>query len=226
MRVGFGLWMDNDSKKRPWDTSNFANNYFQPDIWQDAIHYGLCASDEYVWVYCERFNWWSGKNLPAAYEAAQVAGREKPANVHIAHPSSVPAQFIKHAPSTQPAPPADLLVDLNKTPWLFRIDPDDAGVRESWFNAPADAKWSNIEIGKFWGEQGWDYDGIAWYRTQFEMPAPLPRDVRLTFDGIDESAEVWLNGQPLGGHDLGEYGWDQAFALKRQRQASRWNESS
>jgi hypothetical protein len=39
------------------------------------------------------------------------------------------------------------------------------------------------------------------------------RNVAVHFVGIDESAEVWLNGQWLGKHDLGEYGWDKAFNL-------------
>ena len=186
MRVGFGLWMDNDSKKRPWDTSNFTNNYFQPDTWQDAIHFSLSASDEYVWVYCERFNWWTGQSLPPAYESAQFAGRDKAANTHIAYPSAVPQRFIKHAPATRIASTPDLLLDLTEEPWLFRIDPSDAGASEAWFDAPAHGRWSKIGICKFWGEQGWDYDGIAWYRTQFQMSDPPLRNVKLTFGAVDE----------------------------------------
>ena len=213
MRVGFGLWMDNDSKKRPWDTQNFVNNLFQPDTWQDAIHYSLCASDEYVWVYVERLNWWSGKDLPDAYVAAQIVGREEAADTFSPHPSHVPAQFIKHAPATQQVASKDLLLDLTGGDWLFRVDPDESGIAQRWFEKVDDAKWSKIEVGKFWEEQGWDYDGYAWYRKRFTMSQPPLRDVEVRFGACDESARVWLNGNELGEHDLGEYGWDKPFSL-------------
>jgi hypothetical protein len=214
MRVGFGLWMDFDSGKRPWDTRTFENNYFQPDTWQDAVYHGLCASDGYVWVYVERLNWWTGENLPPAYVDAQVAARQRPAGRFTPRPSRVPERFVKHAPpATQPAAAKDLLMDLTGGDWLFRVDPDDRGVRDRWFAGTEDAGWSNIAAGKFWDELGWDYDGVAWYRKRFRMSDPPPRHARITFGACDESARVWLNGHDLGEHDRGEYGWDKPFSL-------------
>lgn len=39
-----------------------------------------------------------------------------------------------------------------------------------------------------------------WYRTEFTLEA-VPPDGRLVFDGINYSAEVWLNGEKIGGPD-------------------------
>jgi exo-1,4-beta-D-glucosaminidase len=39
-----------------------------------------------------------------------------------------------------------------------------------------------------------------WYRTEFDLPA-VPADGRLVFDGINYSAEVWLNGERLAARD-------------------------
>src|ERR1051326_1721850 len=81
MRVGFGLWMDNDSGRLGWHPDEPGKNHFQPDTWQTAIHYALAYSDEYVWVWHERYDLWSWKNLPPAYLAAQVAGRNAPGRI-------------------------------------------------------------------------------------------------------------------------------------------------
>ncbi len=40
-----------------------------------------------------------------------------------------------------------------------------------------------------------------WYRTEFEVAAPLPESARLVFEGINYSAEVWLNGARIAGPD-------------------------
>ena len=37
-----------------------------------------------------------------------------------------------------------------------------------------------------------------WYRSEFTAPADLPARQRLVFDGINYTADIWLNGAPLG----------------------------
>ena len=85
-----------------------------------------------------------------------------------------------------------------------------------WF-APdfADNDWKTISIGKAWEEQiGGPYDGAAWYRTTFTLPAkPAQVGTDLVFDGVDESAWVWINGQYVGQHDIGPDGWNLRFAM-------------
>jgi hypothetical protein len=89
--------------------------------------------------------------------------------------------------------------------WRFRTDPQDAGKAANWQNAATDvstADWRDLKAGAHWENQGADlehYDGVAWYRIDVDVPADWRAlDARLVFDGIDDSATVWLNGEQVG----------------------------
>jgi exo-1,4-beta-D-glucosaminidase len=43
-----------------------------------------------------------------------------------------------------------------------------------------------------------DFAGPWWYRTEFTVDAPLTPAAALVFEGINYSAEVWLNGERVG----------------------------
>jgi hypothetical protein len=74
--------------------------------------------------------------------------------------------------------------------------------------------WKDIEIGQFWEEQGWDYDGVAWYRVTFDLPAAAAgRPLFLAIGAADESGWVWINGEKAGEQDIGEEGWDKLFLV-------------
>ncbi|MDZ4197830.1 MAG: HEAT repeat domain-containing protein [Kiritimatiellia bacterium] len=96
--------------------------------------------------------------------------------------------------------------------WLFRKDPARDGHNAGWFGLETpDAGWSPAEIGKPW-ETG--YVGIGWYRREFTLPdKPEHLAGELLFEGVDESAWVWINGIYVGGHDIGPPGWDEPFRL-------------
>ena len=95
MRVGFGLWLDNDSGKWGWHPDDPSQNWFTPKEFQSAVYNALSQADEYVWVYSERFNWWTGKDLSADYEAAQQAGRTTPVSLSVEQHPQTAAQ-MKH----------------------------------------------------------------------------------------------------------------------------------
>jgi hypothetical protein len=98
--------------------------------------------------------------------------------------------------------------------WKFMLDPKQNGQLSKWYEADFDDKaWSTISIGKVWEEQGHaDYDGVAWYRRTFKLPPKPPQaGTDLVFEGVDESAWVWVNGQYVGDHDIGVAGWNQPF---------------
>ncbi len=40
-------------------------------------YYALRTSDEYAWLYTEQYNWWTGKNIPAGFEAALLSAKKK-----------------------------------------------------------------------------------------------------------------------------------------------------
>ncbi|MGC9319652.1 MAG: DUF4838 domain-containing protein [Armatimonadota bacterium] len=95
--------------------------------------------------------------------------------------------------------------------WKFQWDPDGVGEYRGWFredHADADwprtevtAPWEELPVGKQWrDEHGHDYNGLAWYRTRFTVPADAKGErVRLIFGAVDEACIVWVNGEKV--HD-------------------------
>lgn len=99
--------------------------------------------------------------------------------------------------------------------WRFQTDPKADGHLQKWYEPGFDdSAWTPIEIGKAWEDQGHTYDGVAWYRGAFDLPAkPQCVGAEIEFGAVDEVAWVWINGQYVGQHDLGPEGWDKTFAL-------------
>jgi len=211
MRVGFGLWTDFDSGKHPWSTSDFNSNFFQPNTYQSAVNNALKYSDKYVWVYCERLSWLSGEHLPPAYEDAQRKGREAPGEIPVMHqqPNASRTKWVVDAGTRQdPRLFDDLLnthdelLDLTRCDWMFQPEYDGDSL-----------PLSPIHIARFWEQEGWDYDGYGWYDTHFSVATVPRKQMLLVVGAADESAEVWLNEEKVGTHDVGEVGWDQRFSI-------------
>ena len=89
----------------------------------------------------------------------------------------------------------DFIADLPKV-WIFRLDFNDQGRQQDWDGAFVDkTQWQPIKIGEWWEPQGHQYDGIAWYRVEFNVPAAAKgRNLSLSFGVVDESSWVYLNG--------------------------------
>ncbi|MBR4664036.1 MAG: hypothetical protein IKO93_09195, partial [Lentisphaeria bacterium] len=86
--------------------------------------------------------------------------------------------------------------------------PDDAAIRKSEqirTDFP-DSHWCNIRTGSSWENQGYPYDGGAWYRKEIAIPAGWNTPV-LRIGAADEQAWVFCNGKFLTHHN----GWDRAF---------------
>lgn len=64
-----------------------------------------------------------------------------------------------------------------------------------------DRNWSTIQVPALWEAVGYPgMDGVAWYRTTFELSAKeAAAGVALGLGMIDDSDEVWVNGQRVGG---------------------------
>lgn len=71
---GFGLWLDNDWRKKGWDVGDPSKNFFTPEAFEASVRSALERSDEFVWIYTETPRWWSPGGgpvkLPSAYDAA------------------------------------------------------------------------------------------------------------------------------------------------------------
>jgi hypothetical protein len=78
--VGFGVWMDEDWRRKGWDTTDLTKNYYTPSEFEASVRRALEVADEYVWIYTETPRWWSadGKrvSLPDSYEAALRRARQ------------------------------------------------------------------------------------------------------------------------------------------------------
>jgi len=101
--------------------------------------------------------------------------------------------------------------------WKFRVDDSDAGRTEQWFAPDFDDRdWGCLEAGKFWDRQGVKLTGVGWYRVAIAPSAEAlkTKPLRLLFQGVDESAWVYLNGEPVCVHypDSTD-GWDRTFTV-------------
>jgi len=96
------------------------------------------------------------------------------------------------ARSGQPAPELDL-----SGYWSFQTG-DDFDWAEADFD---DADWDEIIAPGFWEKQGFaGYDGFAWYRKHFQLPAHLAgKRLILMLAKIDDIDEVFVNGKKIGG---------------------------
>jgi hypothetical protein len=88
--------------------------------------------------------------------------------------------------------------------WEFLPDPEH-NIQVSQLDAQTG--WRPAMVGIGWNalfEDLRDYLGVAWYRTNFEVPAfRTPQDVLVRFGAIDYFAEVYLNGELVGSHEGG-----------------------
>lgn len=72
----------------------------------------------------------------------------------------------------------------------------------SWKQADLDdSHWDTLPVPGLWETAGYPgMDGIAWYRTTFELSAKeAAAGVTLGVGMIDDTDEVWVNGQRIGG---------------------------
>ncbi|MBI3110262.1 MAG: alpha-glucosidase C-terminal domain-containing protein [Ignavibacteriales bacterium] len=101
-------------------------------------------------------------------------------------------------------------IDLNG-PWFFQVDSLDKGLSESWYAEHFNRSgWKEVSVPDYWERYNLpSYDGVGWFTTKFDYNAPLqPR--ALFFGGVDDDAEVWVNGKNVGSHA----GYSEAFFLE------------
>ena len=101
--------------------------------------------------------------------------------------------------------------------WRFKLDPEDAGLRQKWPERAWEqtADWERIRTDEFWENQDDEdkllspatraklkkYDGIAWYTLRYAVPEELRgRRVFLRFGAVDESCWIYVNGKLSGKH--------------------------
>ena len=103
---------------------------------------------------------------------------------------------------TQTAPTLAFSLDGE---WRIAIDPENAGREQKWFLAPPSAA-RTTPVPSIIQEAFPGSHGVVWYWRNFDAPAHPYKDGRslLRFNAVDYLADVWLNGDHLGGHEGGE----------------------
>ena len=90
--------------------------------------------------------------------------------------------------------------------WDFAFDQDKVGKKEKWYRElPATHK---IEVpfcyqSKLSGIESLDHCDVVWYSRKITVPADMTARRLLHFGAVDYIADVWLDGQYLGGHEGG-----------------------
>lgn len=107
-----------------------------------------------------------------------------------------------------------------KDGWKFHPAENESGLRENYYNPKFDASaWKEVTI----DEDGWDgqgfpnHTGYGWYRLELRIPKDFIDSARLFlfFRGVDEDAEVYLNGQKIFTHDGESLGMGDAATYDR-----------
>lgn len=91
-------------------------------------------------------------------------------------------------------------IDLDG-PWLFRVDSLDQGLSQGWFaEGTSRSDWKEVSVPDHWERYNLpSYDGVGWFSTTFEYRGQgLP--MALFFGGVDDDADVWVNGKKVGSH--------------------------
>ena len=89
------------------------------------------------------------------------------------------------------------VTSLNKM-WDFVTDPENIGVGEEWFKSfPKNSR--RMVVPSCWNMEAdlFRYRGTAWYRTSFVSEAG---SFYIGFDGVQNEADVYLDGVHLGNH--------------------------
>ncbi|MCC7351516.1 MAG: beta galactosidase jelly roll domain-containing protein [Phycisphaerales bacterium] len=105
--------------------------------------------------------------------------------------------------------------------WNFSIDPDNQGESQGWYRERYnDAKWIRLPVPGFWEDVVGPYDGYGWYRVQFTLTTDMIKQpLAIFFQGVDEEAWVYLNGQLIGERTVESTGrppvdiWDKSFKV-------------
>ena len=94
----------------------------------------------------------------------------------------------------------DFAMSLNGI-WRFKVDSLDKGLSENWFQKGINrSDWQSIEVPGYWDRYNLaTYDGPGWYATTITIEDSSKNSV-IFFTGVDDDADVWLDGVKIGSH--------------------------
>lgn len=82
------------------------------------------------------------------------------------------------------------------------MDANDEGIELGyWEPEYDDSTWNSMDIPTNWYLQGLDYNGVVWFRYEFDLDFAEDDLISIIFEGIDYHAKIWLNGKYIGAHE-------------------------
>lgn len=224
--AAFAVWIDH----RGWfPEAPYYSNHYTPAEFKHAVHNALKYSDSYAWVWSEQAVTFSNigirkipANVPSAYRDA-IIGARKGQPVDFQRDDRGAKLDARPAPAADDPKNSDLEVfgvlaqsfsyvaDLDKN-WIFYADDMDVGIGYysgvNWDTSD----WKPIEIGDYFENRGYVFNGMAWYRCEFEVPANLQgKPLQIHFGGVAGGTHLYVNGrwvEPLKVYDNGVQAWD------------------
>jgi len=78
---------------------------------------------------------------------------------------------------------------------------NDSGTQAAYQNTVDDSAWKETAVPSIWERTGIglnDFDGVVWYRHDFDLPEVPSGDVTFMTGQADDEETVWINGQMVG----------------------------
>ena len=91
-------------------------------------------------------------------------------------------------------------------PWRFAFDPEKKGKREKWYRSLPGTLTIQVPFcyqSRLSGIGSQEHCDVVWYERSIDIPGEMTATRLLHFGAADYQADVWLNGQYLGGHTGG-----------------------
>ena len=212
MKYSFGIWLDLRSQSYGgWYDDPYLNHFSATDF-GNALHHALHESDRYVWVYNEQAIFWPAEwrqdkasNINEAYlDAIRNCKRPRPLDLpshsrgaeNEPQPRSAASYKIMGDRFETAAPELELVASIDEG-WEIAFDPEDLGLWSLGIRATGGEEkfdWRPIRVGEFWENQGYAYNGAAFYRVSFKVAEKYRgRAVFIVMGGVANKCHVHLN---------------------------------
>ena len=86
--------------------------------------------------------------------------------------------------------------------WKYFVDENKNGMELGyWKSNYKDSSWKVMDIPSNWYLNGLDYNGVVWFRYEFDLEYSNDDIIIIYFNGIDYHAKIWINENYLGAHE-------------------------
>jgi hypothetical protein len=233
LRLAFATWIDGRGwGTYPWSqTPPYHENQFTPAELEHSLYFALLNADTYAWLWNEKAIFFpqTGKAQVLFGPQATVNDDYRRALGNVKNPHRLDFSRDARGALSEPLPPKAarqpgyseaetfgplqaryrFIADLPRR-WRFCADAENLGVYPNPFaqltwdlNGWNWKNWDLIGTNDYFENYGYRFNGHAWYRCEFEIPASLSgKPIFLVFGGItlhpEYGAGVYVNGGRQG----------------------------